>query len=94
MKILLPRYVDPVVQNTEIEYAFARFLLFPCNGHEHGVHVQPCYIGEGCICLGRGTGRRIAQLTSQNEKWLALKQKLSTSPIDSNSRTASGLAVS
>jgi hypothetical protein len=40
------------------------------------------------------SGRRIAQLASQNKKWLALNQKLSTRLIDSNSSTPFRLAVS
>src|ERR1700674_489476 len=71
-----------------------RFHLFPCNGHETRVQMQPRQLGENCIRLGEGAGRRIAQLASQDEKWLVLNQKLSTRLIDSNSRTAFGLAVS
>src|SRR5580704_16639998 len=56
--------------------------------------MQPHHLRENGIRLLGGTGRRIAQLSSQNKKWLALNQKLSTRPIDANPSTPFRLAVS
>ena len=55
--------------------------------------MQPRHLGENYIRLCGGTGRRIAYFASQNDKWLALNEKLSTGLINSNSRTAFRLGL-
>ena len=72
MEVLLPRHVDPVVGDGEIETALLRLDLVPGHRHQHGVEMHPRQLRQDDVRLCRGPGRRIAEFAAHNEERFAL----------------------
>ena len=72
MRLVLACCFDPMIQDSEVEAALFRLDLLPSYRHEDGVDMQALKSGDNDVRLLRDPRRRIAELASQNQKWLAI----------------------
>jgi hypothetical protein len=84
MHLVLACCVDPMIQDSEVEAALFRLDLLPSYRHEDGVDMHASKPGDNDVRLLRCARRRIAQLTSQNQKWLAIYDELPCSLLHSD----------
>src|ERR1700733_6737223 len=89
-QVVPPCRIEPVIQNCEIKTAFLRFNLLPCNWHQKRIHVYPRKVGHNLVCLCSCACGRIAQFTSQDQKWLAVYDQLTGTICHSDARQFSG----
>ena len=76
MHLVLSCSFDPMIQDIKLEAALIRLDLLPSYRHQEGVDMHAPKPGDNGVGLLRRARGRIAQFTSQNQKWLAIYDEL------------------